>query len=91
VQSDPHILLAASSTLWPRRRRPRRADPGRQEDRHRRRPGPPVQGGQSATGGIPEGKRFFLNIKSPELLNKYVGKTERHIRLVFQRAQGNGQ
>jgi proteasome-associated ATPase len=35
----------------------------------------------------PEGKSFFLNIKGPELLNKYVGETERHIRLVFQRAR----
>jgi len=34
-----------------------------------------------------EGKSFFLNIKGPELLNKYVGETERHIRLVFQRAR----
>ncbi|WP_182905496.1 proteasome ATPase [Microbispora sp. H13382] len=33
------------------------------------------------------GKSFFLNIKGPELLNKYVGETERHIRLVFQRAR----
>ncbi|TDW92103.1 proteasome-associated ATPase [Kribbella pratensis] len=32
-------------------------------------------------------KSFFLNIKGPELLNKYVGETERHIRLVFQRAR----
>jgi proteasome-associated ATPase len=30
---------------------------------------------------------YFLNIKGPELLNKYVGETERHIRLVFQRAR----
>jgi proteasome-associated ATPase len=37
--------------------------------------------------GIPAGKSFFLNIKGPELLNKYVGETERHIRLVFQRAR----
>ena len=34
-----------------------------------------------------EGKSFFLNNKGPELLNKYVGETERHIRLVFQRAR----
>jgi proteasome-associated ATPase len=34
-----------------------------------------------------EGRSFFLNIKGPELLNKYVGETERHIRLVFQRAR----
>ncbi|HLH83932.1 MAG TPA: proteasome ATPase [Trebonia sp.] len=38
-------------------------------------------------GGRAEGKSFFLNIKGPELLNKYVGETERHIRLVFQRAR----
>ncbi len=37
--------------------------------------------------GTKEGKSFFLNIKGPELLNKYVGETERHIRLVFQRAR----
>ena len=37
--------------------------------------------------GKPEGKSFFLNIKGPELLNKYVGETERKIRLVFQRAR----
>ena len=36
-----------------------------------------------------EAKRasYFLNIKGPELLNKYVGETERHIRLIFQRAR----
>src|SRR6185436_11398211 len=37
--------------------------------------------------GRPEGRAFFLNIKGPELLNKYVGETERHIRLIFQRAR----
>ncbi|MBO0827238.1 MAG: proteasome ATPase [Streptosporangiales bacterium] len=37
--------------------------------------------------GRPNGKSYFLNIKGPELLNKYVGETERHIRLVFQRAR----
>jgi proteasome-associated ATPase len=37
--------------------------------------------------GQREAKSFFLNIKGPELLNKYVGETERHIRLVFQRAR----
>ncbi|WP_461032215.1 proteasome ATPase [Streptomyces mayteni] len=37
--------------------------------------------------GKTAGKSFFLNIKGPELLNKYVGETERHIRLVFQRAR----
>ena len=34
-----------------------------------------------------EVKSYFLNIKGPELLNKYVGETERQIRLVFQRAR----
>ena len=33
------------------------------------------------------GRAFFLNIKGPELLNKFVGETERHIRLIFQRAR----
>ena len=32
-------------------------------------------------------KAYFLNVKGPELLNKYVGETERHIRLIFQRAR----
>ncbi|HEY2176652.1 MAG TPA: proteasome ATPase [Mycobacteriales bacterium] len=38
-------------------------------------------------GDDEKGRSFFLNIKGPELLNKYVGETERHIRLVFQRAR----
>ena len=42
---------------------------------------------KTADEGAKEGKSFFLNIKGPELLNKYVGETERHIRLVFQRAR----
>ncbi|MGD0686433.1 MAG: proteasome ATPase [Streptosporangiaceae bacterium] len=47
------------------------------------------KGGATAGPGAQakEGKSFFLNIKGPELLNKYVGETERHIRLVFQRAR----
>jgi proteasome-associated ATPase len=32
-------------------------------------------------------KSYFLNVKGPELLNKYVGETERQIRLIFQRAR----
>ena len=32
-------------------------------------------------------RSYFLNIKGPELLNKYVGETERQIRLIFQRAR----
>ncbi|CAM3692191.1 proteasome ATPase [Smaragdicoccus niigatensis] len=34
-----------------------------------------------------EVKSYFLNIKGPELLNKFVGETERHIRIIFQRAR----
>ena len=37
--------------------------------------------------GADKGRSYFINIKGPELLNKYVGETERHIRLVFQRAR----
>jgi proteasome-associated ATPase len=37
--------------------------------------------------GHDRGKSYFLNIKGPELLNKYVGETERQIRLIFQRAR----
>jgi proteasome-associated ATPase len=52
-------------------------------------PGGATAATATATDGGParEGKSFFLNIKGPELLNKYVGETERHIRLVFQRAR----
>ncbi len=38
-------------------------------------------------GGDPNAKSYFLNVKGPELLNKYVGETERHIRLIFARAR----
>ncbi|WP_428498098.1 proteasome ATPase [Pseudonocardia sp.] len=42
----------------------------------------------AARGDDPnEARSFFLNIKGPELLNKFVGETERHIRLIFQRAR----
>lgn len=37
--------------------------------------------------GEGKGRSYFINIKGPELLNKYVGETERQIRLVFQRAR----
>jgi proteasome-associated ATPase len=37
--------------------------------------------------GQSSGRSYFLNIKGPELLNKYVGETERQIRLIFQRAK----
>jgi len=39
------------------------------------------------TGQESGGRSYFLNIKGPELLNKYVGETERQIRLIFQRAK----
>ncbi|MPZ79353.1 MAG: proteasome ATPase [Actinophytocola sp.] len=38
-------------------------------------------------GNTKDAKSYFLNIKGPELLNKFVGETERHIRLIFQRAR----
>ncbi len=41
----------------------------------------------AAVKGEGQAKSYFLNIKGPELLNKFVGETERHIRLVFQRAR----
>jgi proteasome-associated ATPase len=41
----------------------------------------------SEVTGKPAARSYFLNIKGPELLNKYVGETERQIRLVFQRAR----
>ncbi len=41
----------------------------------------------SEVSGDHERRSFFLNIKGPELLNKYVGETERQIRLIFQRAR----
>ena len=41
----------------------------------------------SDVSGDHEARSYFLNIKGPELLNKYVGETERQIRLVFQRAR----
>jgi proteasome-associated ATPase len=41
----------------------------------------------AAVKGEGQARSYFLNIKGPELLNKYVGETERHIRLVFQRAR----
>ena len=41
----------------------------------------------AARTGDDKGRSYFINIKGPELLNKYVGETERQIRLVFQRAR----
>ncbi len=37
--------------------------------------------------GVAAAHSYFLNIKGPELLNKYVGETERQIRVIFQRAK----
>ncbi|MBP2414628.1 proteasome-associated ATPase [Arthrobacter stackebrandtii] len=37
--------------------------------------------------GVKDQKSYFLNIKGPELLDKYVGETERQIRLIFSRAR----
>jgi proteasome-associated ATPase len=37
--------------------------------------------------GRPDSRSYFLNVKGPELLNKYVGETERQIRQIFQRAK----
>jgi len=39
------------------------------------------------TVGGPDGTAYFLNIKGPELLNKFVGETERQIRVIFARAR----
>ncbi len=41
----------------------------------------------AAGTGNADVRSYFLNIKGPELLNKYVGETERQIRLIFQRAK----
>jgi proteasome-associated ATPase len=46
-----------------------------------------VAAGRGDSSDSPEAKSYFLNIKGPELLNKFVGETERHIRLIFQRAR----
>lgn len=40
-----------------------------------------------SVAGDKEARSYFFNIKGPELLNKYVGETERQIRMVFQRAR----
>jgi proteasome-associated ATPase len=41
----------------------------------------------ASKSGMPSAHPYFLNIKGPELLNKYVGETERQIRVIFQRAK----
>ena len=32
-------------------------------------------------------RSFFINVKGPELLNKFVGESERQVRLIFERAR----
>ncbi len=41
----------------------------------------------AAQAGRSDRRSYFLNVKGPELLNKYVGETERQIRMIFQRAK----
>ncbi len=52
-------------------------------------PGPSDGEGAAPDAAVEHKERrsYFLNIKGPELLNKYVGETERHIRLIFARAR----
>ncbi|GAA1193336.1 proteasome ATPase [Prauserella alba] len=42
---------------------------------------------KKVSGDAADAKSYFLNVKGPELLNKFVGETERHIRMIFQRAR----
>lgn len=44
-------------------------------------------GDGSISPAEPRVKGVFLSVKGPELLNKYVGESERLIRLIFQRAR----
>jgi len=46
-----------------------------------------AEGGAEPDGISTEARSYFLNIKGPELLNKFVGETERHIRTIFSRAR----
>src|SRR3990170_3356861 len=46
-----------------------------------------LAGAVAAKTGQTDARSYFLNIKGPELLNKYVGETERQIRLIFGRAK----
>src|SRR5512144_2472810 len=41
----------------------------------------------TARPGADDARSYFLNVKGPELLNKYVGETERQIREIFIRAK----
>ncbi len=42
---------------------------------------------QSASAGTGAPGSYFLNVKGPELLSKFVGETERQIRVVFAKAR----
>ena len=50
-----------------------------------------IHAARVAAGDEPDNDKlarsYFLNIKGPELLNKFVGETERHIRTIFGRAR----
>ena len=45
----------------------------------------------AAATGNDKARSYFLNIKGPELLNKYVGETERQIRRIFQQARDRSE
>ena len=45
----------------------------------------------AAATGNENARSYFLNIKGPELLNKYVGETERQIRRIFQQARDRSE
>lgn len=53
--------------------------------------GPPGNGktmiAKAIANSLGDGGSYFINVKGPELLNKYVGETERRIRLIFERAR----
>jgi len=42
---------------------------------------------KKVNAGKGDHRSYFLNIKGPELLNKYVGESERQIRMIFQQAR----
>ncbi len=46
-----------------------------------------LAGAVATKTGQEDARSYFLNVKGPELLNKYVGETERQIRLIFARAK----
>ena len=95
-RADPRRGRAAVPAPRPVQRAPAEAAEGRpalrparlRQDADRQGGGRvPGQEGRRADRASRSASRYFLNIKGPELLNKYVGETERHIRLIFQRAR----